>query len=87
MSLICTSTGGPPTTVSWRKDGVPVDTSLFQLSQRVIETETAIYENILSSSDIANFVGNFTCSVVNNRGMRESTAELNGKSYNCSSGS
>ena len=57
-----------------------VNSTLFQQSQRVMDTMTATYENILFSDDIANFVGNFTCSVVNNRGMSESTADLNGKS-------
>ena len=63
-----------------------VDGSLFQQSQRVVDTETATYDNILYSSDVENFRGNFTCSVSNVRGSSEQMMELNGTSgaYNLS---
>ena len=67
--LSCTSTGGPPTIVNWTKDGQPlmVDAITYQQSQRVVNTSTATYENVLSSVNISNFFGTFTCTVSNTR--------------------
>ena len=39
----CTSTGGPPTTVVWKNIGVPVDLSLYEQNQRLINTVDATY--------------------------------------------
>ena len=78
-TLTCTSTGGPPTTVTWRKDGQPINETLYEQSQRLVNAETATYENILSSNIIANFVGSFTCEVSNDRATVAETTELNGE--------
>ena len=78
-TLTCTSTGGPPTTVTWMKDGVPVNESVYQQSQRVVHTESATYKSILFNGDITNFVGTFTCGVHNARGSAFETSELNGE--------
>ena len=80
-TLTCTSTGGPPTTVTWRKNGELVDDSLYEQSQRLLDAESATYESILFNDDIANFVGVFTCEVSNVRRSAEDTVELNGKEY------
>ena len=77
-TLTCTSTGGPPTTVTWRKDGQPIDETLYQQSQRLVNAERATYENVLFNSNVANFVGSFTCEVSNVRGRGEEIVELNG---------
>ena len=77
-TLTCTSTGGPPTTVTWRKNSVLVDDTLYEQSLRLVNAETATYENILFNDDVANFVGSFTCEVSNVRGRVEETVELNG---------
>ena len=47
--LICISTGGPPTTVTWRKNGQPliIDDTRYQQSQRITDTTTATYQNII----------------------------------------
>ena len=78
-TLTCTSTGGPPTTVTWRKDGQPLNETLYEQSQRLVNSEAAAYENVLSSNNIANFVGSFTCAVSNARGGDTQTMELNGE--------
>ena len=80
LTLTCSSTGGPATTVTWRKNGavVEVDGTTYHQSQRVVDTTTATYDNILSSADIANFMGTFTCSVSNSRGGSDRSATLNG---------
>ena len=77
-TLTCTSTGGPPTTVTWRKNGVLVNESLYERSQRLVNAESATYENVLFNDNVANFVGTFTCEVNNVRGTIEETRELNG---------
>ena len=78
-TLTCTSTGGPPTTVTWRKNNVPVNLSLYEQSQRLIDAERATYINGLFNANVANFVGSFTCEVSNVIGSVEETVVLNGK--------
>ena len=56
-----------------------VNASLYQQSQRLVDAESATYDNVLSSIDIAYFVGTFTCEVSNVRGTVQQTHELNGK--------
>ena len=77
-TLTCTSTGGPPTSVTWRKNGIPVNNTLYQQSQRVVDTETATYKNVLFNNNISNFVGTFSCEVSNVRGTVQDTVEVNG---------
>ena len=77
-TLTCTSTGGPPTTVSWRKDGVPVDLSLYEQSQQLVDAESATYQSILFNDSVTNFVGTFTCEVSNVRETVQEITELNG---------
>ena len=80
LTLTCTSTGGPATTVTWRKNGaaVEVDGTSYHQSQRVVNARTATYVSVLSSADIANFVGNFTCRVNNSRVASDRNTTLNG---------
>ena len=80
-TLTCTSTGGPPTTVTWKKNDVLVSSSLYEQSQRLLDAESATYENVLYNDDVANFVGSFTCEIRNVRGTVEKTVELNGNNY------
>ena len=79
LELICTSTGGPPTTVTWRKNGQPliVDGTIYEQSQRIIDPTTATYQNVLSSN-AANLVGSFTCIVSNARGSANLSNSTNG---------
>ena len=78
-TLTCTSTGGPPTTVTWMVDGMLVNETLYEQSQRLVDAEEATYENVLFNDDVANFVGSFTCEVSNARGMNQVTTVLNGE--------
>ena len=79
-TLTCTSTGGPPTTVYWRKNGVPVDLSLYEQSQQLVDAESSTYQSVLFNDNITNFVGTFTCEVSNVRTTVpvQDTVELNG---------
>ena len=70
LTLTCTSTGGPATTVTWRKNGavVEVDGTTYHQSQRVVNTTTATYENFLVLlRDPDKVTGNYTCFVGNKR--------------------
>ena len=81
LTLTCNSTGGPATTVTWRKNGAVVEVvgTTYHQSQRVVNTRTAAYENTLSSSTVANLVGTFTCTVTNSRGSsNDRNVTLNG---------
>lgn len=86
-SLVCVSVGGPATTVIWKRDNISLqaDNSDYQQIQRVVDSKTATYQNILMSSDTINFVGTFTCTVINARGSVESSLTLNG-TYHCCQG-
>ena len=49
LILICTSTGLPPTTVTWSKDGEDVCSVVMDcvFSQRVIDVNNTVYENTI----------------------------------------
>ena len=75
QTLNCTSSEGPATNVTWRKDNViiPLTSSTYQQSQRVAEEVTSTYYNLLSitGSNIEDHSGSFSCTVENNRGSSE----------------
>ena len=78
-SLICMSSGGPVTTVTWTHNGVLIgqDGVTFEESQRVVMT-SAVYHNVLRlrrTNETEN-VGIYRCTVGNNRGNTTSM-ELN----------
>ena len=71
-NLTCTSTGGPATTVTWRKDGAVITLGATnQQTKRVVDPVTGTYQTVLtidpsvSQSDI---VGTYNCTVENTRG-------------------
>ena len=71
QALSCTSTGGPPTTVSWMKNGEPltVDGTTYVQTQVIIDTNSSIYITTLfiKVPDQNEVVGNYTCGVNNSR--------------------
>ena len=75
-TLVCTSTGGPPTTVTWRRNGAFVDGSIYWQTQIVMDSVTATYENILGADEIRDFTGAFTCEVSNIWGVDQQTLSL-----------
>ena len=77
LTLTCTSTGGPATTVTWRKNGavVEVDGSTYSQSKQVIDSAMGTYNSQLTFGDQSSAVGNFNCTVSNSRG----TTPLQGK--------
>jgi hypothetical protein len=82
LTLTCTSDGGPVDSVTWRRDGVEVGPQ-FNQTQTLTDTVSATYQHTLSS-DVAEFVGSFTCEVRDAAGNTDSrTLNVNGE-CNCS---
>ena len=75
-TLICVSTGSPPTTVSWMKDGVSlyIDRSTYQLAQTVTDRFSSTYSNVLTVSETApnGIAGTYTCTISNDLGTDSS---------------
>ena len=80
-ALSCTSTGGPPTTVSWMKNGdqLTVDETTYVQTQKIIDTNSSTYITILfiNVSDHNEVIGNYTCGVNNSRSTSESYHQHN----------
>ena len=78
QTVICTSTGGPATTVTWRRSNatLTVDQVTYQQSQVITNTSTATYENRLRLvKESPETYGVYTCTVSNLRGS-DSSAPL-----------
>ena len=71
-TLTCTSTGGPATTVTWRKNGVVIMLSAtHQQTKNLVNPVTGTYQTVLtidSSVGPSGLVGNYSCTVENTRG-------------------
>ena len=66
FTLTCTSTVGPATTVSWRRDGTILsDDNTYCITSQVMDAETATYTHTLTVT--GRFVGEYQCSVSNIR--------------------
>ena len=80
LTLTCTTCGRPVHIITWLKDGTVVGTE-FSQAQIITSTLTATYQHTLSSEDIANFIGNFTCMVEDAEGNSppSQTLGINGR--------
>ena len=75
FTLTCTSTGGPPTTVSWRRDGTVLsDDNTYSITSEVTNGTTATYTHTLTVT--GRLVGEYQCSVSNIRTPSGSTRKL-----------
>ena len=86
LTLTCTSTGGPATTVIWTHvtdekkmdETIPIQETL----QRVVNTTLGEYRNVLIISTSAivtqDTVGKFTCNISNVRGSSERSTVVRG---------
>ena len=70
--LTCTSTGGPATTVTWRRNGVVITLgATHQQTKNLVDSVNGIYQAVLtidSSVRPSDLVGNYNCTVQNIRG-------------------
>ena len=66
LTLNCTSTGLPPTTVTWSKDGVEISNGgNHTFSQRVIDVNNTVYEStmVIVVDPENDMLGLYRCSV------------------------
>ena len=70
-TITCTSTGGPATTVTWRKDGVVITlNATYQQTKRVVDTVWRTnYQTVLTIDPSVDIVGTYNCTVENARGV------------------
>ena len=83
-TLTCTSTGGPATTVTWRRDGVVLTLNgTHQQTKKLVDAVTSTYQTVLtinSSVDQSDIVGTYNCTVENDRGESSETVVVPGES-------
>ena len=80
-NLTCTSSGGPATSVTWRRNcAVLPNNNMYQQTQVVTQTQTATYQNTLViDSSVTERDGVYTCSVTNARGYGNGAVGMGGK--------
>ena len=87
-TLTCTSTGGPATTVTWRRDGAVITlNATHQQTKRVVDPVACTYQTVLAIDpyiDQGSIVGSYCCTVENARGrssLMVTVGELTLKEY------
>ena len=82
-TLTCISTGGPATTVTWRRDGVVITLNdTHQQTKRVVDPVNGTYQTVLtinSSVRQDDIVGTYNCTVENARGGSSETVVVPGE--------
>ena len=80
-NLTCTSSSGPATSVTWRRNcAVLPNNNMYQQIQAVTQTQTATYQNTLMiDSAVTDRDGVYTCSVTNTRGYDNGVVGMGGK--------
>ena len=84
FTLTSTSIGGPPSTVSWSRDGAPLsDNSTYTIASRVINGTTATYAHTLTVT--GRLEGEYEFNVSNIRTPSGSARSLTvvGKQFPC----
>ena len=82
-SLTCISTGGPATTVTWRRDGVVITlNTTHQQTKRIVDNVASTYQTVLTinrSVGQSDIVGTYNCTVENDRGESSETVTVTGE--------
>ena len=82
-TLTCTSTGGPATTVTWRRDGVVITlNATHRQTKKLVDTGNGTYQTVLtinSSVGWSNIVGTYNCTVENARGESSESVVIPGE--------
>ena len=83
-TLTCTSTGGPATNVTWRRDGVVItlNATTHQQTKRVVDPVNGTYQTLLTidrSVGQSDIVGTYNCTVGNARGGSSQTVVVPGE--------
>ena len=81
-TLTCTSTGGPATNVTWRRDGVVIKlNATHQQTKRLVDSVNGTYQTVLtinSSVCQSDILGSYNCTVENDRGESSETVVVQG---------
>ena len=79
-TLTCTSTGGPATTVTWRRDGAVITlNATYQQTKRVVDLVAGTYQTVLTidpSVSQNDTVETYNCTVENARGVSSETVVI-----------
>ena len=82
-TLTCTSTGGPATNVTWRRDGVLITlNATYQQTKRLVDHVNGTYQTVLTirqSVSQDDIVGTYNCTVENVRGESSETVVVPGE--------
>ena len=80
-TLTCTSTGGPATTVTWRRDGVVITlNATHQQTKRLVDSVSGTYQTVLTiDPSVGWIVGTYSCTVENDRGESSETVVVPGE--------
>ena len=82
-TLTCTSTGGPATTVTWRRDEVVITLNdTYKQTKRLVDAVNGTYQTVLTidpSVGWSDIVGTYNCTVENDRGESSETVIVPGE--------
>ena len=70
-TLTCTSTGSPPTNITWTKDGetLMTDGTMYSLTQTLADRTTSTYNNtLIVEASFVDIIGEYSCNVTNSIG-------------------
>ena len=77
MTLTCTSSGSPPDTFTWMKDGVPVTQSTYITTVTYTNTMAVFSSSYTISNVSVSDNGTYTCTVTNPIGSDNNTFTVN----------
>ena len=81
-NLICTSTGGPATNVTWKRnqDYLEIGGTVLKQSQIITDTQNATYKTMLTlpMTNIEYLDSTYECIVENSRGSQNTSLNLEG---------
>ena len=84
-TLTCASTGGPATTVTWRRDGVVITlNATHQQTKRLVDPVNGTYQTVLTidpSVGWSDIMGTYNCTVKNVRGESSETVVVPGEMW------
>ena len=82
QTLVCTSSGGPATFITWTKEGVPLEVGgvgSYSMSQVIVDSVGSVYENRLELlGKRSSHSGKYVCEVGNAEGRVNSSLSLEG---------
>ena len=80
-TLTCTSTGGPATSVTWRRNGLVIAINdTYQQTKKLVDPVNGTYQTVLTiDPSVGQIVGTYTCTVENIRGESSETLVVPGE--------